>query len=395
MDKWLKKIKPDSVAVAGSITGIIACIFGWLAVKPDRLSEGTSLNIIDSLGSAWAIIIICLWLICLFLSISNRRRWQVLLCGILANAIFIILLVSMGVASNGLVEGLGGSTRVSLAAGIWVTLLALYVLLFAIRQKLKEHQILKNLISWPGPVLFLIFIFSGFFNSLSIVMEYDVQKERFLQELLQHLFLVGISVAIGMVLGVFLGIWANRSKRVEKPVFFIVNITQTIPSLALFGLLIAPLSALSFTFPVLRDIGIRGIGDTPAIIALVIYSLLPIVTNTYTGIKQLDQSIINAGKGMGMSRFQILQRIEIPLSFPVVLAGIRIAAVQSVGLAAVAALIGAGGLGWFIFQGLGQAAPDMILLGTIPLIFMAIVIDFVMRIVIRLTTPRGLTEVTE
>ena len=187
-----------------------------------------------------------------------------------------------------------------------------------------------------------------------------------------------------------LDIWATRSTHAEKPIFFIANITQTIPSLALFGLLIAPLSALSFAFPTLREIGIRGVGDTPAIIALTIYSLLPIVRNTYVGLRQLDIAVIDAGIGMGMSRAQVFRKIEVPLAAPLVLEGVRTASVQSVGLAAVAALIGAGGLGWFIFQGLGQAATDLILLGAIPIIILALIVDNVMRTIVRLATPKGL-----
>ena len=197
-------------------------------------------------------------------------------------------------------------------------------------------------------------------------------------------------MSIGIVLGVSLGFWATRSRHAERPIFFIANITQTIPSLALFGLLIAPLSALSFAYPWLRDIGIRGVGDAPAVFALVIYSLLPIVRNTYVGLKNVDPGTVNAGTGMGMSRWQLLRKIEAPLAAPLILEGVRTASVQSVGLTAVAALIGAGGLGWFIFQGLGQAASDLIILGTIPILFLALVVDGVMRLAVRLATPKGL-----
>ena len=103
---------------------------------------------------------------------------------------------------------------------------------------------------------------------------------------------------MGTIPGMLLGIWAARSRRAERPIFLITSITQTIPSLALFGLLIAPLSALSFAFPVLRDFGIRGVGVTPAVIALVIYSLLPIVRNTFIGLRQVDPAVIDAGLGM-------------------------------------------------------------------------------------------------
>ena len=116
------------------------------------------------------------------------------------------------------------------------------------------------------------------------------------------LFLFGTAVIIGSVIGIWLAIWATRNRHVERSVFFLANITQTIPSLALFGLLIAPLSTLSFSFPFLRELGISGVGTTPALIALVIYSLLPIMRNTFVGLRQVDSAAIDAGLGMGMSR---------------------------------------------------------------------------------------------
>ena len=175
---------------------------------------------------------------------------------------------------------------------------------------------------------------------------------------------------------------------------YVTNIVQTIPSLALFGLLIAPLSALSFAFPVLRDLGIRGVGTAPAVIALVVYSLLPVVRNTYAGLRQSDAAAIDAGRGMGMRRGQVFWRVELPLAAPLILEGVRTAAVQAVGLTTVAALIGAGGLGWFVFQGIGQAAPDQILLGALPVLALALLVDGVMRVVVRLGTPRALRSET-
>jgi osmoprotectant transport system permease protein len=130
----------------------------------------------------------------------------------------------------------------------------------------------------------------------------------------------------------------------------------------------------------------------PALIALIVYSLLPIVRNTFVGLRQLDPAVIDAGLGMGMSRPQVFRRLEVPLAAPLVLEGVRTASVQAVGLTAVAALIGAGGLGWFIFQGLGQAAPDLIILGAIPIIVLALVVDAVMRTVVRVSTPKGLAS---
>jgi osmoprotectant transport system permease protein len=198
-------------------------------------------------------------------------------------------------------------------------------------------------------------------------------------------------VGAGVFTGVPLDIWAFRSRLAEKVFFFFANTVQTIPSLALFGLLIAPLSLLSEKIPFLRQAGVRGIGWTPALIALALYSLLPIIRNVYTGLKIIDPGVIDAGLGMGMSRLQLLLKVEIPLALPVILSGIRTAAVQSIGNTTVAALIGAGGFGTFVFQGLGQAAPDLILLGAIPVILMALAADILMQGLISLLTPKGIS----
>jgi osmoprotectant transport system permease protein len=165
---------------------------------------------------------------------------------------------------------------------------------------------------------------------------------------------------------------------------------QTTPSLALFGLMIVPLSLASRRFPLLRQLGIEGIGSAPALIALTLYALLPVARNTYTSLKIIDPAVIEAGIGMGMNRRQRLWRLEVPLALPIILSGIRISAVQAVGNTAVAALIGAGGLGVFIFQGLGEASPDLILLGVVPVILLAVVVDRLMNGLIRAATPRGL-----
>jgi len=179
---------------------------------------------------------------------------------------------------------------------------------------------------------------------------------------------------------------------VRRIAFFDLNIVQTIPSLALFGLLIFPLAALSRRFPLLHEWGISGIGRAPAILALSFYAMLPIARNTFTALAQIPESLRDAGRGMGMTRRQLLARVEVPLALPLILAGVRTAAVQAVGNTVVAALIGAGGLGIFIFQGLGQYAADMILLGTLPVIAMAVIVDMLMGGLVRLLTPKPLRE---
>ncbi len=399
-------INRNSVALVGSIIGLLSVLLGWftvklgtltltlgwLTLKPNRLAAGTSLNLGESFGRDGSIILLGLWLICFTLSLTRGGRLRTVILGTAANLILFVTFLFAGLDASRLLEGEEPFARVSLGAGFWITLAGAYIVIFAARQRLNDWRVWRNLVSWTGLAFVAVLLLGGWLNHLSILQEFIGREERFVQELVRHIVLFGGSVAMGTLLGIPLGIWATRSKRTERPIFFIANITQTVPSLALFGLLIAPLSALSFAFPILREFGIRGVGPTPAIIALVIYSLLPIVRNTFVSLRQLDPAVIDAGLGMGMNRTQVFRRIEVPLAAPLVLEGIRTASVQAVGNTAVAALIGAGGLGWFIFRGLGQAAPDLIILGALPIIGLALVVDAVMRTFVRLATPKGLVE---
>ncbi|MEY3868622.1 MAG: ABC transporter permease [Microcoleaceae cyanobacterium] len=184
-----------------------------------------------------------------------------------------------------------------------------------------------------------------------------------IQHTLEHLYLVTIAISIALLIGIPLGILVTRKPELNQPILGFANIMQTIPSLALFGLLIP--------VPI-----IGGIGDRSAIIALTLYSLLPIIRNTYTGISGVDPAIREAGKGMGMTDWQLLFKVEIPLAMPVILAGIRVATVIAIGLATVAAAIGAGGLGVFIFRGIQTINNQLLLAGAIPSALMALMADF-------------------
>jgi len=179
---------------------------------------------------------------------------------------------------------------------------------------------------------------------------------------LEHLWLVAISTVLAVLIGIPLGILITRRPALNKPVLGAANVIQTIPSLALFGFLLpAPW------------IGARA--DRLAILALTLYALLPLIRNTYTGIKGVDRAIIEAGRGMGMTDSQLLWQVELPLALGVIIAGVRVATVISVGLATIAAAIGAGGLGEYIFRGLAMVNDQVILAGAIPAAILALLAD--------------------
>ena len=188
------------------------------------------------------------------------------------------------------------------------------------------------------------------------------QSGKILDQLLQHIGLTFISLFIAVVIGVPLGIFISRKRRFASPVLGFTNILQTIPSIALLG----------FMIPVL------GIGAVPAIVALLLYALLPIVRNTFTGITEVDKIVVESAKGMGMTANQVLRKVQLPLAMPVILAGIRTATVINVGVATLASYIGAGGLGEFIFGGIALNNTNMILAGAIPAALLAIFFDFIL-----------------
>lgn len=208
-------------------------------------------------------------------------------------------------------------------------------------------------------------------------------RQEFIELIAQHLFLVAVSTGIALLVGVPLGILLTRAPRLRPPVLGLANIFQTIPSLALFGFLIP----IPF---------IGGIGARTAIVALVLYALLPIIRNTYTGIQGIDPAVREAGRGMGMSDRQLLFMVELPLATSVILAGVRVATVIGVGIATIAAAIGAGGLGVFIFRGLSMVNNTVILAGALPAAAIALSADFLIgRLELHLAPVRaGLAEAT-
>jgi osmoprotectant transport system permease protein len=184
-----------------------------------------------------------------------------------------------------------------------------------------------------------------------------------LESTLQHLWLVGWSTLFAIVIGIPLGIAIARHPASSKPVLAGANIIQTIPSLALFG----------FLLPV-PWLGERA--DRLAILALTLYALLPVIRNTYTGIRGVDPAVVEAGRGMGLTDAQLLFQVQLPLALSVILSGVRVAIVISVGLATIAAFIGAGGLGEFIFRGVAMVNNQLILAGAIPAAMLALLADF-------------------
>lgn len=397
----------DLRTIVFAAIGIIAVLaLPFVRVRPNRVADGV-LQLIVQLDPPAAVGLALIWLAaagCAVAPLSAQVRGRVTAAASLLVPFLMILY------AGAVCRRLGGSdpiARISLSTGFWITMLASYAAFISASARpaaggpqdatrpgvlRRRSAILRRLPAVAVPVVLAAMLLSGLLDPVSVMREFSVQKNVFFAETGTHAALSGAAVLIGGVIGVAIGVLALRRAVFRRVAFFIVNIVQTIPSLALFGLLILPLAALSTRFPLLHSWGISGIGRAPALIALSFYAMLPIARNTYTGLEQIPASLRDAGKGMGMTHGQLLARVEVPLALPLILAGVRTAAVQSVGNTVVTALIGAGGLGVFIFQGLGQFASDMILLGTLPVIAMAVLTDMLMGGLVRAVTPKPLRE---
>jgi osmoprotectant transport system permease protein len=198
--------------------------------------------------------------------------------------------------------------------------------------------------------------------------------QEILQATLEHIWLVGLTMIFAIAIGVPLGILVTRKPWLSKPILGSANVAETIPSLALFGFLL-PVPWLG------------GRADRLAIAALTLYALLPIIRNTSAGITGVDRAVREAARGMGMTDRQILFQVELPLSFSTMLAGIRIATVLTIGIATIAAAVGAGGLGEFIFRGLAMVNDQLILAGAIPAALLALAADFLLGVLERRLRP--------
>ncbi len=198
-------------------------------------------------------------------------------------------------------------------------------------------------------------------------------------ELVRHLLIVFISIPCSIIFSVPIGIYISTRPRLARYVIYIAGILMTIPSLALFGLMVVILAPFN-----------AGIGMVPAIIAITMYSLLPITRNTYTAINNVPYGVIDAAKGMGLSKKQILWKVKLPLSVPVIMAGVRTSVVLGVSVATFASLVGAGGLGYFIFSGISRANLAMVSAGAILVSILGIAVNYLFMWLEILITPKGL-----
>lgn len=380
----------DKLGVLIALAVFAVTAFAPFAVfRVNRIVAGEAMAIWQALpatiAAALGVIVAAVALIALFKT-PTLLRLAVSLFALAALGVFV------GLSASHLTPPDDPVARVSPGSGFWLLFAAFALMAADALTRLELRPILRiGLVALAGLAISW-FLTSGVWDDLSVMREYVNRAGSFAREAERHLFLAFGSLAAATVVGVPLGIVSHQVRAVRGPTLGILNILQTVPSIALFGLLIAPLSWLSTTVPGLRAIGVSGIGTAPAFIALFFYSLLPVVANTVVGLAGVTPAVNEAAAGMGMTERQRLVSVKLPLALPVILTGIRIVLVQNIGLATIAALIGGGGFGVFVFQGVGQTAMDLVLLGALPTVLLAFAAAVVLDALVDMIRPAGMRE---
>ncbi|MZQ99107.1 MAG: ABC transporter permease subunit [Acidaminobacter sp.] len=277
--------------------------------------------------------------------------------------------------------------RMSLSSGYWLVFAGILML----QSGAPRGGVLMSL----TVLISLAVLGFGLAPHLALYKEFMNIEVAFYAELRRHLTLSLASVVVALLPGILLGYICHRHQRLREWILGTVNLFQVAPTLSLLGLIMIPLTFLSRNIPLVAELGIRGVGFAPAFIILTLYCLLPITANAFSGFDQVETAVVDSALAMGMTRRQIFRQVLFPLALPVIFSGIRTAVTQNVGNTILAGLIGGGGMGALIFLGLSQSATDLVILGTIPVVLMALILDAVFKLVEeRMTQRAGVTHDT-
>jgi len=354
-----------------------ACGLPFLRMAPNRLLSGEPVYLWDVLqqqGSqlVFALMLTLVALLCIAVWHPSKRIIQALLALAMAASLAGVWLLASHFASNAF-QADNPFARTALGAGFWTLGAMAWLIALDAIDRLHLTTLRRLLLQSVLLLPLLLSLNEG--QHLSILKEYANQSDVFGPAILRHLQIVFLAVVPALVIGLLLAWRMTRARSLRQALFPILNVIQTIPSIALFGLLMAPLAWIAIQLPALGRAGISGVGLAPAVLALSMYALLPITRSALAGLEQVPAEAVNAARAMGMTSRQLLWQVELPLALPVLLIGLRTAVVQTTGLAAVSALVGAGGLGQMMFDGLFSAANELVILGVIPIVLLAMMAD--------------------
>ena len=368
-----------------SILGALILILSFLLLsfaeyRPNRVLSGTNIGARELFGNGFFLLIF-LSILIIVLIITNHKENK-LIIAVTSLLIMGLVLYLFGFAIEKEIYNIIPNGRISLGIGFWAIFLGMEMVMSGCFKSDKECILYRRFFYTILILMVFVFLLSSHLNNLSIMKEFFNRSNTFFRQIRRHFSLSLFSVIAGLIIGIPIGVLIYKERKMKGAILFLINLGQTIPTLSLLGIVMVPLTLLSQQNKFLKDMGISGVGFAPAFIVLVIYALFPVVHNTIAGLKMIDRDLLETAAGLGMKANQIFWKIQLPLSLPIILGGIKIATTQSIGNTILAGLIGGGGLGSIIFLGLAQAAPDLILLGVIPLIAMAFLMDSVISFLI-------------
>jgi osmoprotectant transport system permease protein len=339
-----------------------------MSVRPNRIAPGVPATFGSALPPEQALTVAAA-LVVAILPLLLRVRPVLRLCA--GGAVMLLLGLAAGWAADHLTPPGGRFTRIAPGSGWWLAFGAAALAVVDALARLRPRpaaRVAALLAVLTGMGLALR---SGFWDHLSVLREYASRADAFGLEVRTHAGLALASIAAATAVAIPAAILARPVPALRSGLLAVLNVVQTVPSMALFGMLLAPLAWIGREVPGASGLGIAGVGIAPAFLALFAYALLPVAAATVAGLDAVPWPVRDAARGVGMTDRQSLVRVELPLATPAILTGIRIVLVQNIGLAVIAALVGGGGLGVFVFQGISQNAGDLVLLGAIPTVVMA------------------------
>lgn len=366
-----------------------AAVAPFATIRANRIVPGEGRMILEALSPPAGILLLSVTVVAGIVALFRTPALARLGAAVAALSALAVL---VGMAALHLTPAQNPYARVSPASGFWLLLFACALLAADALTRLRLSPWARiGALAVAAAGIWLLLALGGW-DGLSVLKEYASRADSFWAEGGRHVTLALGSLAAAAVAGIPLGVLCHRVGALRDTVLNVLNIVQTIPSIALFGILIAPLGWFAANVPGAAAIGIRGIGLAPAFLALFLYSLLPVVANTVVGLAGVPREANDAARGVGMTDRQRLLQVEFPLALPVILTGIRIVLVQNIGMATIAALIGGGGFGVFVFQGIGQTAADLVLLGALPTVALAFAVAVILDAIIELSRAgRGLS----
>ena len=336
-----------------------------IEIKKNRLVKG---EVLGAFSLNYQLILILI-LLALIVILFNKKR----MIGMIIAYNILFWLITFLFYFNNLNSG-----YISFSIGYYLVLTVIFLIIKLEGRNINKSKLLFTSMLLLNIIIIFFIIQFNFFDQLSLIRELSIKEDQFYTAIVDHMILSILAVVLGALISLPLGYFIAHSRFLDKLILVPLNLMQSIPTLSFFGLLFPILSFLG-SIAVFAAIGITGIGWAPALIVLTAYTLLPIVRNTQAGYRNISPEYLECGKSLGMNKFQLLVEIELPLASPLIITGVRIALVQTIGAAVLAGLVGAGGLGSLLFLGLAQSSIDLIILSIIPIVFFTLLLDSIFK----------------